>query len=195
MLPTLSKFFSQNAQKFGRWLKKHLLNPFHLNIQNFWNHTSIKNMWKNSSFLCFMWKKLNFHLPKGLQKVKFRRQAWFFSRWPNFSVRLAVNFCQELATQLLLGEGEVGATILQSTPLSPPPSPPLPPPGPLRSETASPPPPISWVCRNSCAQGVRRPGPGNDVAWRKGDMAGRAKRQVFLLAACGEGDGPVHGML
>ena len=73
-----SKIFSQNAQKFGRWLKKHLLNPFHLNIQNFWNHTSIKNMWKNSSFLCFMWKKLNFHLPKGLQKVKFSWGPDFF---------------------------------------------------------------------------------------------------------------------
>jgi hypothetical protein len=31
-----------------------------------------------------------------------------------------------------------------------------------------PPHPISWGCRNSCAQGVSRPGPGNAVSWRKG---------------------------
>ena len=69
-----------------------------------------------------MWKKLNFHLPKGLQKVKFRRQARFFSRRPNFSVGLAVNFCQELATQLLLGGGRLAQLFFN--PLYSPPQPP-----------------------------------------------------------------------
>jgi hypothetical protein len=58
-----------------------------------------------------------------------------------------------------------------------------------------PPPPPSWGYRNSCAQGVRRPGPGNDVALRKGTWrAGPTDRSSYWLRA-GEGDRPVHGML
>ncbi len=54
----------------------------------------------------------------------------------------------------------------------------------LSTHNIASPPPISWGSKNSCAPGVRRPGPGNAVAWRKGTWrAGPKDKSSYWLHA------------